>query len=92
MPPHHVFSGTLGQKCWSLLPCTLQVIVLKLIEEPSLTKNYIALGETRVITLSEAIVHKECFGGRFAGTASASAKFDTISLFALNRESAGKLQ
>ena len=91
-PSHHVFTGKLGQKCWDLLPCNLQGIVLKLLEEPTLTRRNIDLGEPHVFTLSEAIVHKECFGGRFAGTAIASAEFDTISLLALNRENAVKLQ
>lgn len=86
MPSHHMFSGKLGQKCWSLLPCALQGIVLKLLEEPTLTRENIDLGDPRVFTLSEAIVHKECFGGRFAETASAN--FDTISSLALNRDSA----
>ena len=85
-PSHHVFSGKLGQKCCDLLPCNLQGIVLKLLEEPTLTKRNIDLGEPHVFTLSEAIVHKECFGGRFPGTA--SAKFDTISSRAMDRESA----
>jgi hypothetical protein len=60
--------------------------VLKVIEEPYLTRDDIALGEPRVVTLLEAIVYKECFGGRFPGTA--SAKFDTISSRAMDRKNA----
>ena len=86
MPSHHVFLGTLGRKCSSLLSSSLQEIVLELIEEPVITRDNIVLGEPRAFSLAEAIVYKECFGGRFSGTA--SAKFDTVSSPALDRESA----
>lgn len=80
------FLGSLGQKCWSLLSSSLQGTVLELINKPLLQRGDVSLGESRVFTLTEAIVFKECFGGRFPGTA--SAHFDTTPSTASDRESA----
>lgn len=61
------FLGSLGQKCWSLLSSSLQGTVLELINKPLLQRGNVSLGESRVFTLTEAIVFKECFRGRFQG-------------------------
>ena len=65
-------SGKLGQKGWSLLSSSLQDTVPRLIEKPDLHRSDCSLGETRIFTLAEAIVHKECFGTTFSATASAN--------------------
>lgn len=80
------FLGSLGQKCWSLLSSSLQDTALEVINKPLLQRGDVSLGESRVFTLTEAIIFKECFRGRFPGTA--SAHFDRKPSTASDRESA----
>ncbi len=77
--------GALGQKGWSLLPISLQDIVFRLIETPTLEKEDVSPGEHRIFTQAEAITYTEKMSA-LEGVLQGRANYDTMPSTAPERE------